>query len=107
MATFGEKWTMIATSVVDEIRRLLREGRLSQRSIARQIGVSRGTVNAIALGKCTHDRVRRQRDEDGFIPPAGLPVRCPGCGGKVQMPCLLCYIRTIHAPKKREGPGPC
>ena len=39
---------MIATTVVDEVRRLLREGRLSQRSIALRIGVSRGTVNAIA-----------------------------------------------------------
>jgi transcriptional regulator with XRE-family HTH domain len=51
MAIFGESWTMIATTVVDEIRRLLRQGRLSQRKIASRIGVSRGTVNAIALGK--------------------------------------------------------
>ncbi len=42
---------MITATVVDEIRRMLREGRLSQRKIAVRIGVSRGTVNAIALGK--------------------------------------------------------
>ena len=91
---------MIATTVVDEIRRMLGEGRLSQRTIARQIGVSRGTVNAIALGKRAHDPARRRRDEKGFTPPAGLPVRCPGCGGRVQMPCLLCYIRA-----RKRGAG--
>lgn len=84
---------MIATTVVGEIRRLLREGRLSQRKIASQIGVSRGTVNAIALGKRVDPPARWRREDDGFVHPAGLPVRCPGCGGKVQMPCLLCYIR--------------
>ena len=65
---------MIATTVVDEIRRMLGEGRLSQRNIARRIGVSRGTVNAIALGKRAHDLVRRPHDEEGFTPPTGLPV---------------------------------
>jgi hypothetical protein len=90
---------MIATSVVSEVRRMLREGRLSQRQIALSIGVSRGTVNDIALGR------RRDRSaddgpwDDGFIPPTGKPVRCPGCGGLAQMPCLLCYIRV----KRRTG----
>jgi len=85
---------MIATTVVDEIRRLLRQGGLSQRKIASRIGVSRGTVNAIALGKRADFPPRWRREDDGFIPPAGMPVRCPGCGGMVQMPCLLCYIRA-------------
>jgi hypothetical protein len=88
---------MIATTVVDEIRRMLREGAVSQRKIARQIGVSRGTVNAIALGRRICDPARRPQNEGGFVPPAGLPVRCPGCGGRVQMPCLLCYIREMRA----------
>jgi hypothetical protein len=99
---------MIATTVVDEIQRMLREGHLSQRTIAVRIGVSRGTVNAIALGKHVRNPVRRPRgEEEGFIPPTGLPVRCPGCGGKVQMPCLLCYIRTRRRQKRREKSGPC
>jgi hypothetical protein len=88
---------MIATTVVDEIRRLLQQGRLSQRNIASRIGVSRGTVNAIALGKRADHPARWRREDAGFIPPAGLPVRCPGCGGLVQMPCLLCYIRARNA----------
>ena len=85
---------MIVTSVVDEIRRMLREGRLSQRRIAMQIGVSRGTVNAIAQGKRTCVAAGRLANGNGFTPPSGAPKRCPGCGGKVQMPCLVCYIRN-------------
>lgn len=97
---------MIATMVVEEIRRMLREGGLSQRQIASQIGVSRGTVNAIALGKRGDCSPRRSPTREGFIPPAGLPVRCPGCGARVQMPCLLCYIRATRGPKASEGSGP-
>ncbi len=89
---------MIATAVVDEIQRLLRQGELSQRRIASRIGVSRGTVNAIALGRRTDRPAGPRREESGFIAPSGLPVRCPGCGGKVQMPCLLCYLRA-RAPR--------
>ena len=99
MAIFGEILTMIATTVIDEIRRLLRKGALSQRKIASQIGVSRGTVNAIALGKRPETSPHWRHEDDGFVPPTGLPVRCPGCGGKVQMPCLLCYIRASKARK--------
>ena len=94
---------MITATVVDEIQRMLREGRLSQRKIAARIGVSRGTVNAIAMGKRLCRRDDRPAADHGFTPPAGPPVRCPGCGGRVQMPCLLCYIRT----RVGGGPGPC
>ena len=106
-AIFGESWTMITTTVVDEIRRMLREGRLSQRKIASRIGVSRGTVNAIALGRRIEPLARRQAGDDGFIPPTGLPVRCPGCGGRVQMPCLLCYMRARQWRMRRERSNPC
>jgi len=86
---------MIATALVEEVRRMLREGRVSQRKIARRLGVSRGTVNAIACGR-RRDRSARRRghEEDDFTPPTGLPRRCPGCGGLAQMPCLACYIRA-------------
>jgi hypothetical protein len=86
---------MIATQMVDEVRRLLREGGLSQRRIAVKLGISRGTVNAIALGRRPDYPSHGRTDEPGFTPPMGLPVRCPTCGGKVQMPCLLCYVRRI------------
>jgi hypothetical protein len=98
---------MITATVVDEIRRMLQEGRLSQRKIASQIGVSRGTVNAIALGRRLCHRVERLGAHRGFIPPTGPAVRCPGCGGRVQMPCLLCYIRKVAGTGGREGQDPC
>lgn len=81
---------MLPAAVVDEVRRLLVEGRLSQRQIARRTGVSRGTVAAIASG-----RRQRPAEEPGGPPggyPRGKPVRCPGCGARVQMPCLACWL---------------
>jgi hypothetical protein len=101
--------TMIAPSVVQEIRRLLAEGVYSQRSIARITGVSRGTVGAIASGRrrdygpSPHGRAL---DES-----AGPPRRCPGCGGLVSMPCRLCHVRKLVAearvtrpPERPEAP---
>ena len=86
---------MIATAMVDEIRHLLAERRLSQRTIARRLGVSRGTVNAIALGRRAVTSYREAASREDFPPPAGPPRRCPGCGGLVQMPCLLCRVRAL------------
>ncbi|MFZ1934653.1 MAG: helix-turn-helix transcriptional regulator [Thermoguttaceae bacterium] len=98
---------MIATALVEEIRHMLREGRLSQREIAKRLGVSRGTVNAIASGR-RREQVRRpeQAEDDGFIPPTGLPKRCPGCGGLAQMPCLACYIRAKNEARRAQRPIP-
>jgi DNA-binding XRE family transcriptional regulator len=87
---------MIAGHVVAEVRRLLEEGRLSQRKIAQWTGVSRGTVNAIARGQRADPEARRCRGADMVVPPSGPPRRCPGCGGMVQMPCLLCQLRVIR-----------
>jgi len=84
---------MIATAVIDEIQKMLRQSGLSQRKIAVRLGVSRGTVNAIAQGKRAPRHHARGNRGDGFIPPSGLPTRCPECGALVQMPCLLCYLR--------------
>ncbi len=83
---------MIASDIVQEIRELLAEGSLSQRAIAGRMGVSRGTVSAIAQGKRRDCPSRLFSQEIPFISPAGRPVRCPGCGGLAQMPCLACYI---------------
>lgn len=83
---------MITTDIIDEVRRMLREGRLSQRKIAERTGVSRGTVNAVASGKRVDYSNRPTRKSD-FTPPRGLPTRCPSCGGLVRMPCLVCYLR--------------
>jgi hypothetical protein len=91
---------MITFGVVGEVRRLLAEGHLSQRKIARWTGVSRGTVNAIARGERPDYEARRHRQDDDFTLPSGPARRCPGCGGMVQMPCLLCRIRGLKQPAR-------
>ena len=88
---------MIAPSVVQEVKRLLAEGNLSQRKIARMTGISRGTVGAIAGGK-RQDYVALPRAAgDDPAQPTGPPQRCPGCGGMVYMPCRLCQARALKA----------
>ena len=93
---------MIATAVADEIRELLGSGQLSQRKIALRVGVSRGTVNAIALGRRPDYPARRGGPSDDFIPPSGPPRRCPGCGAKVRMPCLACHVRAIKVRRRTD-----
>ena len=92
---------MIATEIVTKVRRLLADGQLSQRSIARLTGVSRGSVGTIASGKRPDYRAPGQPEDDLLEEPAGPPERCPGCGGKVYMPCRLCHMRTTTAKKPR------
>ena len=94
---------MIATSVVDEVRRLLRQRTLSQRDIARRLGISRGTVSAIYLGK-RQDHKSRNRRENEVLAPTGPLERCPGCGGLVYMPCLLCRIRALKQTRRQRIP---
>lgn len=99
---------MLAPTLVEEVRRMLQEGHVSQRKIAQRTGVSRGTVQAIAQGT-RPDRFRstdRRESDQGFIPPEGRPARCPGCGAMVQMPCLLCYLRANRPTQRRSRPNP-
>ena len=91
---------MISLAVVDDIKRLLGEGSLSQRKIARRVGVSRGTVNAIARGKRSDYEARSRKQGDDFLAPSGPPVRCRSCGGMVQMPCLACQVRTMRQSRR-------
>ena len=87
---------MISVTVVSEIQEQLAEGRLSQRQIAQLLGVSRGTVNAIALGRRPDYAARPGRPPDDFTPPSGPPRRCRECGALVQMPCLACRVRQLQ-----------
>lgn len=102
---------MIAPSVVHEVERLLAEGKLSQRKIARITGVSRGTVGAIASGKRREYEARAKDPELELEEPTGPPQRCSGCGGLVYLPCRLCHVRRLVAeariarpPARREEP---
>ena len=92
---------MIAEELVDGIRRLLAERRLSQRQIAREMGVSRGTVGKIAADK-RPDYSRSRRAGANSLEPTGPPERCPDCGGKVYMPCLLCRARARRAAQSQH-----
>jgi hypothetical protein len=93
---------MIAPEIVQEIRRMLTDENLSHRQIAALTGVSRGTVGAIDSGVRPDYDVMLQDLGDDVDEPAGPPERCPGCGGLVYMPCILCNVRTkaIEKPKQ-------
>jgi predicted RNA-binding Zn-ribbon protein involved in translation (DUF1610 family) len=90
---------MIPQETIDQVRRLLGEGELSQRKIAELTGVSRGTVNAIALGKRPECQASEER-RNVVVRPGGVPVRCPGCGGMVLMPCVACRVRAIRRQQR-------
>lgn len=94
---------MISQGTVAEICRLLGEGELNQRQIADRLGISRGTVNAIATGKRGRHGAR-PRSEVGlpYDPEDAPPVRCPGCGARVYLPCIACRARN-YGYRKRKG----
>lgn len=83
---------MIELERVEEVRRLLAEGALSYRAIARITGISRGTIGAIASGK-RPDLRKRSEEKDEVL--EGPLERCPACGGYVYMPCRLCRVRSM------------
>ncbi|MHC4404338.1 MAG: hypothetical protein ACYTG0_32185 [Planctomycetota bacterium] len=88
---------MYPASVVSSIQGLLAAG-VSQAQIARQTGVSRGTVGNIAHGRRLPQRAPAEDGEPY--------VKCLGCGGMVQMPCRLCARRRAPLPRiYREIPA--
>ncbi len=90
---------MLPTAIVNEIDALVRTGILSNRRIAMRLGVSRGVVNAIAKG----ERRLHGAEPDTALLPLGASrpaVRCPYCGYRVYMPCLVCRTRE-HQRSKR------
>jgi hypothetical protein len=96
---------LIKPSVIAEAKRLLAEGQLSQRKIAALLGISRGTVGAIASGRRPDYQNRSTSDdEEPDIDPNAPKVRCGGCGGMVIMPCRACRDRAALAKAKRR-PG--
>lgn len=91
---------MIGSGMVAEIRRLLAEGRLSQRKIAKLTGISRATISAIASGRRPDYQPRPANDL--FDRPQGPPRRCLGCGGLVYLPCKLCRVRAWKCAEDRK-----
>jgi hypothetical protein len=86
---------MLSTSLVEEIADLLELGELSHRQIAARLNVSRGTVNAIASGR--RGLYGKERDKpDTPITRSTPPARCPRCGYRVYLPCIICRIRELR-----------
>lgn len=96
---------MIALEKVLEVRRLLDDGALSRRAIARQTGVSRGTVNAIANGERGLFGAPPPDERDARRRPgqSGVARRCVGCGAMVYLPCLVCRTRRHIATEPSAG----
>lgn len=90
---------MLDTQTIDRITELLLQGGLSQRAIAKRLGVSRGTVHAVAAGK----RHVYEKPAKAAV-PNGDYVRCPECGGKTQLPCTFCRIRRKTGTGKPRKP---
>jgi hypothetical protein len=88
---------MLSLKVVEEVERLLLEGKLSHRQIAARLRVSRGSVSAIASGRRgifgKSDATSPQDAAIGQQPAE----RCPRCGFQVYMPCLVCRAREYRA----------
>jgi hypothetical protein len=91
---------MISTSLAQEIDTLLASGKLSRRQIALRVGVGRSTVDAIANGR----RGLKGKDQTTHRPlhlPTSSPLRCPQCGYRVYLPCLICIARSL----RQSNPG--
>ena len=91
---------MLSLAVVQEIRRLLDLGELSQRQIAVKLGVSRGTVGAIASGRRGMHGREPQTDRPELCCYERPPARCCGCGAMVYLPCILCRTRAFQSRQR-------
>lgn len=89
---------MLSLAVVEEIAHHLAAGELSQREIARRLGIGRTTVSAIAREK----RGLYGRNEESPTEPETLapPKRCPKCGYLVYLPCLVCRTREYSRGRR-------
>jgi len=91
---------MLPLATIQRIDRLLRDGKVSQRKIARQVGVSRGTVAAVASGRRGLYGKEPEDEASRSLAPQSPPKRCPGCGFLVYMPCLVCRARGHRRQRK-------
>jgi transposase-like protein len=94
---------MLSKKMVDEIVRLLFEENVPQRAVARQLGVSRGTVHAIAHGRRTRRFAAEKAEEDPTPDVLALPERCLRCGYRVYLPCQVCRTRSHVARHGDRG----
>ena len=93
---------MLDPAIVDEVKRLIAEGQLSQRGIARQTGVSRGSVGLIFHGR-RRDRPARRDEDDLLGPLSGPKSHCDVCGAEVTQPCRACRTRAYIEEMRAQG----
>lgn len=86
---------MLPQTKIEEVEKLLAEGRLSRRKISALTGVCRAVVSQIAIGARPNYELRREPPLDA-LEPTGQIERCPTCGAKVYMPCRLCHLRKLQ-----------
>lgn len=94
---------MLPTALIHEIDRLLKQGELSHRKIAARLGVSRGTVSAIAAGRRGLYGKDTPDENSHAHSPSSPPTRCPRCGYRIHPPCLICEARHHKNGRKNGG----
>ncbi len=92
---------MIDVEKEQQAQRLLDANGLSQRAVARRVGLSRATVGAMAAGRRPRDyslRAGKAKPQEANSQEASGPVqRCPGCGRLIAMPCRACRVERLVA----------
>ena len=101
---------MLSLVMIEKIEWLLRSADLSQRQVAMRLGVSRGSVAAIARGKRSAKQQRsasalqiasKDQHAPQIVPDFdAVPVRCPSCGCRVYLPCLVCHLRKMERDRR-------
>ncbi|MCA9184662.1 MAG: hypothetical protein R3E01_11595 [Pirellulaceae bacterium] len=97
---------MLTDEQVIKARELIASRELSQRQIARLLGISRTMVQTIARGRRQLKVEREPSDEPEFRDRVE-PVRCTGCGMMIDViPCVYCAaMRYRDATKRRTLRG--
>ena len=93
---------MIKNDIIRKILLHIEQGELSQRKIAKILGVSRGTVQAVVHGRRTEHHASALKTATTWIVPSGQPKRCPHCGSWVKMPCLACQLFELYQSSTRR-----
>ena len=96
---------MIKNDIIKKISHLIKQGGLSQRQIAKKLGVSRGTVQAVVNGKRKEHVPNAMKKTGIWVIPSGQPKRCPHCGSWVRMPCLACQLYAIQQVENTKLDG--
>ena len=105
---------MLPKSTTEKAKKLLKEGLLSKRAIAKTLGISRVTLNKIEQkmlfpeGKPQEPKIKivhfHEGDDKLNFEARPTYARCKGCGGMQQdhVACLVCATRKKMAEQKKE-----